>query len=416
MRVLDPKCASPTSSDSRRTVVQLAEQSAAFKVAFFMHSTCWDLGNLVRCALEAKISPDVKTDDEGARPMLMVAAQYGSIRALKALLAGGANTEAKAKGDFTALSYATRFGHLTCVQLLLEAGANANTQDWLGNTPLHEAIICKQSVCAQALLPFSDLCLTSRQGQTAFHISILTASEECFEILLPHVTDVDIRTSPGIDERGQPTPAYNQTALHIASEKGQQPMAKALLQRGASRMARASNQRIPLHLAALSGQLSCVLLLVGRPGKVLMTPAEVNAVDVYGCMPIHFSAQFGNEKICGVLLQAGARLDAMASGCTPLEVAQQCHPTNAALLAVLSGAGPTNLPGTVCDHCGKTAEQASVKLLKVCGNCHSVRFCNAACQTAAWPGHKAACKARVAQREEKTRVTMVAIAPPASRP
>ena len=81
--------------------------------------------------------------------------------------------------------------------------------------------------------------------------------------------------------------------------------------------------------------------------------------------------------------------------------AQQCHPTNAALLALLSGAGPAQLPGTVCDHCGKTAEQASVDTLKGCTQCHAARYCDAACQTSAWPGYKAACKARKAEREEK---------------
>ena len=130
-----------------------------------------------------------------------------------------------------------------------------------------------------------------------------------------------------------------------------------------------------------------------------MTPAEVDAVDVNGCTALLHAVFGGHDKICGVLIGAGARLDAEADAITPLMLAQRMHPTNAALLALLSGAGPAHLPGTVCDHCGKTAEQASVKLLKVCGNCHGVRFCNAACQTAAWPGHKAACKARVKERE-----------------
>ena len=88
MRVLDPKCASPHSADSRRTVRQLSEESVAGKEWFMIASTSWDLGNLVRCALEAKISVDTKRgEDYGGAPMLVVAAHYGNVRALKALLA-----------------------------------------------------------------------------------------------------------------------------------------------------------------------------------------------------------------------------------------------------------------------------------------------------------------------------------------
>ena len=229
-------------------------------------------------------------------------------------------------------------------------------------------------------------------------------------MLLPLMSDVDVRTvatSPRLDGFGC-SKISNLTALHLACDRGQQKMCKALLQRGASLMARDSAQRIPLQYAAACGHLSCVLLLVGRPGKVLMTPAEVSAVNDEGFTALHAAAAGGFEKICGVLSEAGARLNVKdSSGFTPHMVAQHFHPTNVALLAVLSGAGPANPAGTVCDHCGKTAEQASVKLLKVCGNCHGARFCNAACQTAAWPGHKAACKARMKEREAATKPKII---------
>ena len=86
-------------------------------------------------------------------------------------------------------------------------------------------------------------------------------------------------------------------------------------------------------------------------------------------------------------------------------LAQRFHPTNAPLLALLSGAGPAQPPGTVCDHCGKTAEQASVSALKGCNQCHAARYCDAVCQKAAWQEHKAACKAHKATLEEMTTPT-----------
>ena len=408
MRALDPKCASRNSADSGRTVAQLAEQSVAYTTVFCTNSCIWDLGNLVRCALEAKISADTRTPEaKGGMPMLVVAAQHGSTRALKALLVGGANKELSDKDGTTALAWAARRGLLPCVLLLLEAGANANAQDNLGNTPLMEAVAKRRSECAQALLPVSNLTLTNYAGKCVFHCSVYCGSEECFEMLLPLMSDVDVRTQPGFDaETGQADDCYNLTALHIACDKGLQPMAKALVKRGASRMARDARQQIPLHYATAHGNLSCVLVLVGRPGKVLMTPAEVDTTNSYGFTSLHAAAAQGlDEKIAGVLIQAGARLDAKSiAGHTPLMLALRRHPTNPALLALLSGAGPAQLPGTVCDHCGKTAAQASVPFLKTCGSCYGMRYCGAVCSAAAWPEHKAACKARVKEREEKIRL------------
>ena len=83
-------------------------------------------------------------------------------------------------------------------------------------------------------------------------------------------------------------------------------------------------------------------------------------------------------------------------------LAQQFNPTNTALLDLLSDAGHTQLPNLVCDHCGKTAEDASVKSMKSCGKCYAARYCGKECQLAAWPGHKAACMERVKEREAMT--------------
>jgi hypothetical protein len=141
--------------------------------------------------------------------------------------------------------------------------------------------------------------------------------------------------------------------------------------------------------------------------------AEVGAVTEKGGTALHHAAQSGSNQISGVLLGADSRLDARtvqhvtSGGITPLMIAQHDHPTNAALLALLSGDAPAQPLGLLCDHCGKTAEEASVRSLKDCGKCYVVRYCGKEFQVAAWPEHKEACKTRVKEREDAVRVRIV---------
>jgi ankyrin repeat protein len=264
LRSLDPECAVPNSGASRRIVAELAAQPLAFRTSYLRQSARLGLGNLVRCALEAGVSPDTTSRDEtGSTPLLVLAAQYGVTRTLKALLSGGANKELADKNGVTALSWAACFGHLSCLQALLDAGALANVQDTLGNTPLTYAVANKHVECARALLSDSDLSLITRMGHTAFHAAVITASEKCFELLLPRY-DVDVRIVQGVEPSGEVLRAFNMTALHIACHKGLLTIGKALLSRGANRMARDSRQMTPLHCVAAHGHLSCVVMLVAN--------------------------------------------------------------------------------------------------------------------------------------------------------
>ena len=236
MHALEPKCASPHSSDSKRAVAQLSEQSEAYKASFLWNAVVDGLSNLVRCALEAKISANTRSGDDLNRPVLVQAAITGCTRILNQFLDAGADPSATDTGGCTALFAAAQKGHLDCLQLLLVAGADASEVNDLGTTPFMTAVCHKHRDCVQALLPVSDLAHTSNQGMSAFHICMVTGNEACLELLMPLINDVDVRTLAGVQPDGQAVPLSNQTALHLACQYGQQQMAKALLKRGADRI------------------------------------------------------------------------------------------------------------------------------------------------------------------------------------
>jgi cytohesin len=427
---LEAQCTNPSSNASRKAVAELKAQPPNLQAIYMLNFIDLDLAKLAKLALTANISADTRTSQ--STPVLCVAASKGHTRTMKVLLDGGAHVNLADKNGFTPLHFAaqtghvdaaevlisagcsvdsrsseqatplhvaTQDGHLPMVQLLLARGANPNALTVYDESPVMLAALSKHAPCVAELLPVSDLSRTNRAGHSVFHLCAATGSVECFELLLPLMSDVDVGTVPGMNRNGEEVLVFNATPLHLACSFGQQAIAKALLRKGASRTARDNMHRTPLHEACQVGHLFLLALLVGRPGRYKLTPDEVNAADVTGCTPLHYAALNCHIQCCGVLIAAGARLDVRsADGKTPLKLAQHDHPANAELHAMLAGGGPAQAPGTLCDHCGEP--EAETKL-KSCIDCLVARYCSTACANAAWRSHKAECRRIKAARVER---------------
>jgi len=301
-------------------------------------------------------------------------------------------------GNVAPMHVAAQRGAIDVLRVLLEAGANANCCDFLGNTPLFDAISRGQLACARELIPHTDLRICNDDGNTVLHSSIICNQPDIFELLLPHFADdVDVRTikpRPLVDQ-GQ---SYYCTPLHIACQGGYHAVVKALLAAGASRTARNSNLFSCLHSAAQEGHLACVTLLIGRPENQTMSAAELDARDRHGQTPLVLASGCGHRYCCAALLAAGADPAAVThSGHTALDVAKHYHPGNQKLIELLKcrGGGPAPL---LCAGCG-----ASDKRIRACSACGSVSFCSDACLAQFWSVHKAECQRMQAENEERNR-------------
>ena len=124
----DRKCANPASVVSRTIVDKLKALPLAERAAELAGFAFCDCPNLVRCALAAGTPVDALSG-ELQLSALCAAAQFGSERALKALLAGGASVELKDTEGFTALHYAAMKNQVACIELLLDAGAELEVRD-----------------------------------------------------------------------------------------------------------------------------------------------------------------------------------------------------------------------------------------------------------------------------------------------
>jgi len=171
-RSLDARCRLPASPASRTAVVKLRALPPTSQAQCMKYYAQYDLPHLVRCAFDAVchcssgslsvsllagalfaqgVSADVRWGDYDM-PVLCVAAQAGSERALKALLDCGANVAlADKKGDTAAL-HAAGFGRAVCLRLLLDAGANIEAKNTGSLTPLGAAAHNGHAECCSLLL------------------------------------------------------------------------------------------------------------------------------------------------------------------------------------------------------------------------------------------------------------------------
>jgi ankyrin repeat protein len=202
-----------------------------------------------------------------------LAAERGHVAALRALLDGGADTEAEfGRYQMRALHVAALNGRAAAARLLLERGADVKAVD--------------------------------RDRYTALHCGASSGCAEVAQLLLDAGSDVN---SAG---------CLGQSALHHAAELGHTAVAQLLLNAGGRMDAVDWDQRSALHLAASKSHTSVVELLVARG-------ADVHLRETLGSTALWEAADHGHTATVRVLLAAGADVHAAGlDGLTPLAAAR----------------------------------------------------------------------------------------------
>ena len=116
----------------------------------------------------------------------------------------------------------------------------------------------------------------------------------------------DIQTAKRMIAKGvnldQPLKSTGTCAMHVASGKDQNEMARFLVENGADPNVRGPYGYTPLHVAASTNHptIADTLLALG---------ANVDAEDENGMTPLHVAAQTNNAKVAEVLIAHGADLN-----------------------------------------------------------------------------------------------------------
>jgi uncharacterized protein len=266
------------------------------------------------------------------------AALSGHVPVIKTLVAAGAAVNLQNKDKRTALHLAAAAGQIGAVSCLLSRGADVNAVDKLGNTPIRDAVLFGHLMVVRVLLPGSDLSLLAvgGDGLSILHSACGGGNQEIFDMLLPLVPDIDVRSLPDADAARQEKRAvHSSTPLHLAAQLGRHAMVTALLAKGALRTARDSRQQTPLHLAAMYGKAPCVRALC-EGGYDFAAAEQEDAMLAGGWAALHCAAYNGDLECCKALLEAGANARGLtAQEETPRALTQQEFPERKELIELL---------------------------------------------------------------------------------
>lgn len=253
---------------------------------------------------------DAKALTKAGESPVEAAAMMGDITVLERLLArGGQATQ-------PALIQAVLSGKLATVKLLLQRGGILTS----------EVLVSANAEMLRDLLPIADAGLIARCGP---------------ELMFKAAEAGDLELVKTLQQRGVRLDAVvaGSRLIHVAAFSERAELVRYLLDAGAQVSIPNTDGFTPLHLAAISGHLPTIDLLLGR-GAQVNEKAMPNSEQA-----IHLAAAYGRVEVIPYLMQKGSKIDALANdGSQPLHSAAsmgQIHAVQALLKAGASAKAVT---------------------------------------------------------------------------
>ena len=319
---------------------------------------------------------------------LVVAAEHGHVAVCRQLVEAGADMEFRGQFQFTPLHVAAQLGHIGVAALLMQRGADTRAMNSELRTPIMVACANQQLLCVQALLPHADLDHRDKYGNSLLHIAAVIGFAVLEAVLHRYVEASLVDIPSGVDTINGIPPG--RTPLMDACLSSKYTEAKMLLKAGASRYAKDSQGKCPLHFCLSGTSTACVQLLLGTAPNLHYTPEQLSHATHVPPM-LACALRCGSAVACELLIAAGADMhaevligDALLGYAVLARIWWPDRPELAALF------DPGTMQEPLAPPCCANCQKSGIKL-RACSKCHAALYCSTACQRAHWRAHKPAC-------------------------
>jgi len=258
---------------------------------------------------------------------------FNAIRENRVAALKGADLSTRDRRGNTPLLYAASFGSVEAVRALVAAGADVNAKNGFDLTPLIGAATNLEK--ARILVAKgADVNARTKQGRTA--LMIAAACDGCSEV-------VKLLLAKGADAKVKDTGGA--TALAMAADAGDNDSLRLLLAAGGEAQTVESSGVTPLIHAAFNCDLDAAKLLLAKGADVnakvtFAGKVKFGDIQLVGLTPLSIASAYCRPEMIDTLIAAKADVNSRdVRGMTPLMIAVSSETQDAAIVRRLVHAG-----------------------------------------------------------------------------
>ena len=259
------------------------ERCALSEAALRGHKKVVDLLISEGCLLDSK--------DADGNTALHHAARKGYLAVAKSLVNGGASVSSAGPQGQTPLHLAMKALHQNVVMLLIQQRADVNARDASFQTPLHiGAVLGNTAMCNHLLNEGAQLDSREAQSKTPLHLACEAGHYDLVQMMLD-CSELN------------PTSMTFLTAFFAAVEYGHVRICESFFSHGLKLRELRKDSYRPLTLAAKSGCLAIVDLMIQED-------CDTDARDEKGWNALHFASYHGHYRIIEQLIASNVSAEA----------------------------------------------------------------------------------------------------------